>query len=154
MQRSFLPRTLIAVIPTLIATGLCVWAYLKDPETLTGFKRGIDLSGGTILVYEVDQELSKQARALDADPGRAQADTALAEALKRRIDPTDLLGVIVRPSAGGTRVEIIMPYGTRSGEGETGATQSDVEYIKGLIREVGSLEFRILANDMDEGDRE
>jgi SecD/SecF fusion protein len=154
MQRSFLTRTLIAVVPTLIATFLVVNAYLKDPEHLSGFKRGIDLSGGTILVYEVDQELSKLSRGADAGTGRAQADTAMAESLKRRIDPTDLLAVVIRPVAGGNRVEIILPYGARSGEGKEGVNQSEVERIKGLIREVGSLEFRILANDMDDGDRE
>jgi SecD/SecF fusion protein len=154
MQRSFLSRTIICLIPTVIATILVVHAYLKDPDHLSGFKRGIDLSGGTILVYEVDQELSKQSRASDAGQGRARSDSALAESLKRRIDPADLLGVIVRPSAGGTRVEIVLPYGARASEGGTGLNQSEVEQIKGLIREVGSLEFRILANDMDEGDRE
>src|SRR5688500_2232513 len=116
MQRSFLTRTLIAVVPTLLATILVVRAYLKDPENLSGFKRGIDLSGGTILVYEVDQELSKLSRGADAGTGRAQADTAMAESLKRRIDPTDLLAVVIRPVAGGNRVEIILPYGARSGD--------------------------------------
>lgn len=154
MQRKFLSRTIICLIPTVIATILVVHAYLKDPEHLSGFKRGIDLSGGTILVYEVDQELSKQSRASDANQGRARSDSALAESLKRRIDPADLLGVIVRPSAGGSRVEIVLPYGARAGEGGPGLNQSEVEQIKGLIREVGSLEFRILANDMDDGDRE
>src|SRR5262245_39999323 len=150
MQRSFLNRTIICLIPTLIATLLVVRAYLKDPDHLSGFKRGIDLSGGTILVYEVDQELSKLSRGSDAGTGRAVSDSALAESLKRRIDPADLLGVVVRPSAGGTRVEIVLPYGARGGEGGTGLNVSEDEHIKGLIREVGILEFRIRANEIDD----
>ncbi len=151
MKRSFLTRTIVCLIPTLIATGLVVRAYLKDPEGLSGFKRGIDLSGGTILVYEVDQDASKLSHGGDTRMGRAKADTALADSLKRRIDPTDILGVVIRP-LGESRVEIILPYGSPSEGGKEGVNQSEVEKIKGLIREVGSLEFRILANDTDDAE--
>src|SRR4249920_1740087 len=130
MKRSFLSRTIICLIPTLIATLLVVRAYVHDPEGLSGFKRGIDISGGTILVYEVDQELSKQSRSSDSGSGRAKSDTALAESLKRRIDPTDLLGVVIRP-LGETRVEIILPYGERAREGKAGVSENEVQKIKG-----------------------
>jgi len=150
MQRSFRNRTIICLIPTLIALALIVKAYLKDPEGLSGFKRGIDLSGGTILVYEVDQELSKQSQGGGSSGGpRAKADTALADSLKRRIDPADLLGVVIRP-LGDSRVEIILPYGSRSGSGKAAINVGEVDKIKSLIREVGSLEFRILANPEDD----
>ena len=132
MKRSFLSRTIICLIPTLLATFLVVRAYLHDPVGLSGFKRGIDLSGGTILVYEVDQELSKQSRGSDAGPGRAKSDSALAESLKRRIDPTDLLGVVIRP-LGETRVEIILPYGTKKGDSKEGVSEDEVEKIKEAV---------------------
>src|SRR5262245_33211739 len=148
MRRNFLTRTIICLIPTLLAAFLVVRAYWKDPEHYSGFKLGIDLRGGTILVYEVDQELSKESRGPDVG-GRAVVDNAMAEALKRRIDPADLLSVIIRPL--GNRVEIVLPYGTRAGESKSGVSSSDVDRIKELIREVGSLEFRILANDVDDG---
>ena len=67
-QRSFLTRTILCLLPTLLATGLVVKAYFKDPDGLSGFKLGNDLSGGTILVYEVDQELSKQAKGERSQP--------------------------------------------------------------------------------------
>src|SRR5918994_1993996 len=73
MQRSFLTRTLICVIPTLIATALVVWAYLQDPVNLSGFKRGIDLSGGTILVYEVDRTATATTQGAGGDPGQGGA---------------------------------------------------------------------------------
>jgi SecD/SecF fusion protein len=153
MKRTFLSRAIICLIPTLLAAFLVVRAYLKDPEGYSGFKLGIDLRGGTILVYEVDQELSKQGRGSDGGSrGRAKADTALADSLKRRIDPAEQYGVIIRP-LGDTRVELILPYGSQAGS-KGRINEGEVEHIKGLIREVGSLEFRILANDMDDGDKE
>lgn len=145
MKRSFTTRTIICLLPTILATFFVVRAYLKDPVTLSGFKRGIDLSGGTILVYEVDQDASKVGRSSDAPTDRAKADAALADAIKRRIDGDDLKGIIVRP-AGGSRIEIVLPYG--GNKKDTG----DIETVKAQLREVGSLEFRILANDVDDAD--
>src|SRR5262249_35641994 len=74
------------------------------------------------------------------------------------IDPTDLYNVTVRP-VGNMRVEIILPTGgvaqqaqeteARS-DGKKTATAEEVERIKQLIAQVGSLEFRILANEKDD----
>src|SRR6266576_3552837 len=66
-----------------------------------GFKLGVDLVGGTILVYEVDPEKPKR-QDYTADK--------LAAAIKRRIDPADLYNVTIRP-VGESRVEIILPTG-------------------------------------------
>ena len=150
MQRSFLSRIIICLIPTLLATFMVVRSYVKDPEGLSGFRRGIDLSGGTILVYEVDQTLSRQSRGIDDTGDRAVADSSLADAIKRRIDDKDLLGVIVRP-LGQTRVEIIMPFGAPTKDGKV-TGQNEVDNIKSRINEVGSLEFRIVANNEDDKD--
>jgi SecD/SecF fusion protein len=154
MQRKFLSRTIICLVPTLLAIAIVVRAYLQDPVNLSGFKLGIDLSGGTILVYEVDQAVSQQNRASDAPSAssgdRVKADSALAEAIKRRIDGSDLQGVVVRP-LGDTRVEIILPYGGRT-DGGASLNENSVEEIKAKIRTVGSLEFRILANQIDDAE--
>lgn len=149
MQRSFLSRIIICLIPTLLSTALVIWAYFKDPVNYTGFRRGIDLSGGTILVYEVDQTLSKINRGIDDSGDRSIADSNLAEAIKRRIDNKDLLSVIVRP-LGTTRVEIIMPFGAPTKDGKGTQGQNEVEEIKQKINQVGSLEFRIAANADDD----
>jgi SecD/SecF fusion protein len=148
MKRSFLFRTIICLIPTALAGALVVWAYLKDPEKLSGFKLGTDLSGGTVLVYELDQELSKQARGPDAGGNRATVDQALLDSIKRRIDENDLKGIVVRGGSGGNRVEIVLPYGSRGSKTEI--SQADVEDVKQKIQQVGSLEFRILANRKDD----
>src|SRR5207248_446241 len=64
------------------------------------FKLGVDLVGGTILVYEIDP---------DKKPENYSKDQ-LISALKRRLDPADLYNITIRPLSD-TRVEIILPTG-------------------------------------------
>ena len=153
MQRNFFPRLLICLIPVLLATIFVVMAFrqeFKDPGS--GFRRGIDLAGGTILVYEVDLARTRiQGRSLldGAGDGLSTEEIQrLAENLKRRIDPADLRNVVVRP-VGTTRIEIILPF-TRSRTGEAGATEDFVQDVKSLVSQTGQLEFRILANLNDD----
>ncbi len=68
-----------------------------------GFKFGVDLVGGTILVYEVDADKEMKGAFKDNPE-------LLAASLKRRIDPADLYNVTIRP-VGTSRVEIILPTG-------------------------------------------
>jgi SecD/SecF fusion protein len=162
MRRNFLLGLAVCLVPTLIA-GLYVGrGFLKETkEPGTGFRRGIDLAGGTILVYEVDlarTEARKQ-RSGQADPSQTSATSGLssedirrlAENLKRRIDPADLRNVIVRP-VGTTRVEIILPYTGSTTGGKAGATEDFVQEVKNLVGQVGVLEFRILANLTDDAE--
>src|SRR4051794_36015535 len=89
-----------------------------------GLKLGIDLSGGTILVYQV-KESSQSDYKLDD----------LIAALKRRVNPEGVVDVPIR-KVGSNRIEIILPE----------ATPEEVEDVKSKLTTVGSLEFRILAN--------
>ena len=153
MRRNFLLGLLICLIPTTLAGVRVGWAFLNESKGQAGFRRGIDLAGGTILVYEVNVERSlkgkkgedgQQATGLSSDEIKK-----LAENLKRRIDPADLRNVIVRP-VGSTRIEIILPRaGSTSGEKE-GNTEDFVQEVMGLVRQVGVLEFRIVANTTDD----
>ncbi len=114
--------TLIAIL-----TALGILACYPPDKKL---KTGIDLSGGTILVYEVK-----------ADPnnaGKVNLDDLIA-ALKRRLNPEGVLDIPIR-KLGNNRIEIIYPK----------ATAEDVEEVKRKITNVGSLEFRILANERDD----
>ncbi|MFI5455462.1 MAG: protein translocase subunit SecD [Isosphaerales bacterium] len=88
-------------------------------------KLGIDLAGGTILVYEVDR--SNQTREIKMDE--------LISALKKRADPQGVKEIPIR-QVGGGRFEIILPK----------ASNEEVEEVKKMLTDVGSLEFRILAN--------
>ncbi|WP_435006332.1 protein translocase subunit SecD [Tundrisphaera lichenicola] len=109
-----------ALIIGLTLLGLV--AILPPKEKL---KTGIDLSGGTILVYEVRK---------DATAGNVSLDE-LITALKRRVNPEGVLDIPIR-AVGNNRIEVILPK----------ATADEVEEVKRKMTNVGSLEFRILAN--------
>ena len=87
------------------------------PETL---KLGIDLSGGTILVYEVEQENL---------PAGFKMDDLIA-ALKQRVNPEGVYDIPIR-KIGGNRVEIILPKD--SGEaGRGGQAGADRRRLPGV----------------------
>src|SRR3978361_961905 len=86
-MKRFLSRILIHTLPALIALVVVGVAYAKYDRGEGGFTLGVDLVGGTILVYEVDDTKTK-------DNFKAED---LAAALKRRIDPADLYNITIRP---------------------------------------------------------
>ena len=86
----FTTRILVCVIPTVIAAAVVANATYRYVNGQGGYKLGVDLVGGTILVYEVDAE--KLPKDFDAAEMAAQ--------LKRRIDPSDLYNVTLRPVTG------------------------------------------------------
>ncbi len=152
MQRNFLRGLLICLIPCLLAALFAI-----RPEK---YRLGTDLAGGTILVYQVNLDRIKIRK--ETEQGAAPAPAAgapvqglsseemaqLAAQIKRRIDPTDIKNVTVRPS-GDRRVEIILPTGGASG-GRSNLSAEDIEEVKRLISQMGVLEFRILANGPDD----
>lgn len=106
-MKHFANRIIICLVPVLISITVIGWAYNRYMEGRGGFRLGVDLVGGTILVYEVDP--SK----LAADGEKPNAEQ-LAASLKKRIDPADLYNVTIRPVQGDPpRVEIILPTGGR-----------------------------------------
>ena len=90
-------------------------------------KFGIDLAGGTNLVYQLEKT--------PTDGGMMDR---LVGALRRRIDPAGTQELTIR-QVGADRVEMIIPR----------ATAEDIATIKRKVDRVGSLEFQILANDRD-----
>ena len=205
----FFWRIAICVVPLMVGGVIVGNATYRSIHGLPGltFKKGVDIAGGTILVYEVDA--SKFAN------GEVPANTGadLAAALKRRIDPADLYNISIRP-VGNRRVEIILPAGSgREAQNEQNDwdkllaevtakwpppeggkytapvgkrnelanefqkffpdkkadevnafidevygksdqkrnfTAEQIEEKKNLITQIGSLEFRILANETDD----
>ncbi len=109
---------------SLIAATTFAGLYAMTPPR-EKLRLGIDLKGGTILVYEVIQE--------NLPPNFKMDD--LISALKHRLDPSGVREIPIR-KVGVTRFEIILPE--ESGE--------EVEEVKRLLTDVGSLEFRILAS--------
>ncbi len=201
-MKPFFWRIVICLVPVALAAFVVGRAYTQYMQGRGGFKMGVDLEGGTILVYEVDPDRSQQ--------GTYKIDE-LAAALKRRIDPADLYNVTIRPVSD-TRVEIILPTGGRKraeaaqhlwdsflaevkekwpegnyddvprgrvtelaarikqkhekatpeeieafvaehykdDKGRRDLTGEEVQRIKDLISRSGRLEFRVLANEVDD----
>src|SRR5438034_10117233 len=108
-MKPFTRRIVLCLVLLLIASWEVTRAGIQYNRDEGGFKLGVDLVGGTILVYEVDTERLKQEQ--EADKNRKAFDPAeMAAFLKRRIDPADLYNVTIRP-VGATRLEIILPTG-------------------------------------------
>lgn len=110
-MKSFFWKFVICLAPCVAAaiiTGIAISNYRSGNTGGLTIKTGIDLSGGTNLVYEIDL-----ARSRDSKEGtKADIDiNVLAEALKRRIDPNDLYNIVIRPAGGEGRIEIILPTG-------------------------------------------
>jgi SecD/SecF fusion protein len=122
-----------------------VWAALvcryKAPSL------GIDLRGGDILIYEVDESKTKEAAVGEE---QAQGDgpsinqpgsssdvdmSALIQTLLNRINPDGMREVVVR-QYGEKQVEIIIPE----------VEDTEIELIKQTVKETGFLKFRIVAS--------
>src|SRR3954454_10341808 len=113
------------IIATCISAGLL--ALWPPQEKL---KLGIDLSGGTILVYEVVKENLPASFNMDE----------LISSLKHRVDPEGVREIPIR-KIGSNRLEIILPA----------AEADEVDEVKRMLTDVGALEFRILANRKQDG---
>jgi SecD/SecF fusion protein len=95
---------------------------------------GIDLAGGTNLVYELDEK----------QRGTEKIDSELMNrmvgAVTKRINPAGTKEIVVR-RVGQMRIEVILP----------GADPAVVEETKELMTRLGTLEFSIVANERDHG---
>jgi SecD/SecF fusion protein len=115
--KAFRTRILICTLPLVLGgifVGNAVDRYLTDGG---GFKLGVDLVGGTILIYQVDGDKMTE------DQKKNFKVDELAARLKHRLDPNDLYNVTIRPlpaqKVEDTRIEIILPTG--------GAHQEEIE---------------------------
>lgn len=116
---------------SLIVIGVALAHYLSGNPGLT-FRMGVDLSGGTTLVYELDQSRNQGGGGRNEDLNSRLEE--LTTALKRRIDPADLYNITVRPIPGDPpRIEIVLPFGGRNQE------QARQKRWDKLVEEVGSL---------------
>ena len=96
---------------------------------------GVDLRGGTILVYEIDP--GKLSVVEEAGGQRIKSED-LIEPLSRRINPSGTQEIVIRPY-GDTQIEIIVPE----------VDQREVDRIKRLVAQAGILRFAIVANQRD-----
>ncbi len=110
-MKAYFWKFVLCIVPCLLAGWVTLDATIKYRRGDSGgFKLGVDLVGGTILVYEIDLRKSQDTDDKNKfDP--AKDISVLAESLKRRIDPNDLYNITIRPAGGEGRIEIILPTG-------------------------------------------
>jgi SecD/SecF fusion protein len=104
-MKRFYSKILICLIPVVLAGLIVARAFHRYNQGEGGFKLGVDLAGGTDLIYEIDMD-----KFPDGKLPEKYEPAQLAASLKRRIDPADLYNVTIRPLSN-TRVEIILPTG-------------------------------------------
>ena len=105
---------------------------------------GIDLAGGTNLVFAIDNAAAEQQQKKDKErdkPIPTETIDKMVTAIAKRINPSGAEEVTIR-RVGNDRIEVIIP----------GADPDLVEQKKRLITKLGSLEFGIVANDKDHGE--
>ena len=98
---------------------------------------GVDLGGGSILVYEVDKTKTEW------DPSKMDS---LLTSISRRVNPGGQKEISVK-SLGQDMVEIVMPSVSGSTREEK---QAEADEIRKIIRTTGALEFRIVATKRDD----
>lgn len=119
--------------------GFILLAVAASATVLTFGKigLGVDLRGGTILVYEIDP--SKGFATADGEETQTRvASSQLIPSLIKRINPSGTQEIVIRPY-GENQIEIIIPE----------VDQVEVERIKRIIAQAGILRFAILANGRD-----
>ncbi len=99
-------------------------------------KLGVDLGGGSILVYEVDKTKTAW---------RPDKMDSLLTSISKRVNPGGQKEISVK-SLGSDMVEIVMPSVSGSTKEEK---QVEAEEIRKIIRTTGALEFRIVATKRD-----
>jgi SecD/SecF fusion protein len=139
----------VLILPFLVGSRLAKWIRMPTYGTRFGWillaitastvvllnrlpGLGIDLRGGTILVYEMDPGKRM------TPEGQAVSSQDLIEPLIRRINPSGTQEIMIRPY-GESQIEIIVPE----------VDQHEVDRIKRKVEEAGILRFAIVANQAD-----
>jgi len=106
------------VIFIVVLTAAAIWTLYPPAATL---KPGIDLAGGTSLIYEIDTT--------GMEPGE-QRDLAerMITVLRRRIDPANIQNLVWRP-LGSTRFEIQMPLASAEARQKRAAYQQLLQQL-------------------------
>jgi SecD/SecF fusion protein len=107
------------------------WRMVQGHSPKDALRLGIDLAGGSDLIFQVDTEKANQ----EEKKITPQVMQRLIGAVTRRLDPAAQEQITVR-QVGSDRIEVIIP----------GADREVVEQKKKQMTRLGTLEFAILAN--------
>jgi SecD/SecF fusion protein len=107
------------------------WRLIQGHSAKDALRLGIDLAGGSDLIFQVDTQKADQ----EEKKVTPQVMQRLIGAVNRRLDPASQEQITVR-QVGSDRIEVIIP----------GADREVVEQKKKQMTRLGTLEFAILAN--------
>ena len=132
-------RFSITLFALFLAAAPFINQWMDGKSLKDAFRLGVDLAGGTNLVYEVDEQQAKESgKDISNSAFLNQSMDELVRAIVRRVNPSGTEEVTVR-KVGSNRVEIIIP----------GADSDYVQVMKDQITRLGSLQFAILASKHD-----
>ena len=114
---------------SIVAPAVVILSNYKDGEIQLNW--GVDLQGGVILVYEVEDKEKQDSSVMQA----------MVQTLGNRLNKSGLKEIVVRPY-GDRQVEIIIPE----------ADDIEISRIKKQITTAGVLEFHIVASERDHAD--
>lgn len=130
----------LIVFSTAVAFAV-IGTHIDFQKRTLQLRLGVDLKGGVILIYEVDEQQSDISAEAGSASRRGKAGDfmpGLIAALGQRLNPDGLKEIVIRPY-GERSVEITVPD----------ATELEIKQLKDLIVKAGVLEFHILANRRD-----
>lgn len=130
-------RISFVLLALTLALSPFVSILLQGGQLRDAIPLGIDLAGGTNMVFVVDKEQA----AIDGKEITPQLMDKMVEKVKLRVNPTGTEEVTVR-RVGADRIEVIVP----------GADAERVASVKRQITELGNLEFALLANSVNHQD--
>ncbi|MDB4731259.1 protein translocase subunit SecD, partial [bacterium] len=131
--------TRISIVLLAITLGISpfVMTLVRGDSLKDAIRLGIDLAGGTNMVFVVDHEQAEK----DGKDITEPLMNKMVEKVKLRVNPTGTEEVTVR-RVGADRIEVIVP----------GADAERVAKVKRDITELGNLEFALLANTVNHQD--
>jgi SecD/SecF fusion protein len=121
----------LVLFTVFLAATPFAWRLVQGRPLKDALRLGIDLAGGSDLIFQVDTEKAQQ----EEKKVTPQVMQRLIGAVTRRLDPAAQEQITVR-QVGSDRIEVIIP----------GADREVVEQKKKQMTRLGTLEFAILAN--------
>jgi SecD/SecF fusion protein len=126
-----LPRKLFGIV---LVSILSIWSMVAFDIHL-----GLDLSGGSRIVYKVDFEDAIEKQQIGQNEDRRLVLQQIASVFQRRLDGSGMADIPIYPQ-GEDQIVVELPD----------RTKEEVEQIKSIIVNQGSLQFRIVLNASDD----